>query len=167
MMQLLISLLPCLCLIIRPANAFLLAKSNERISLSLAATKIIPVQPLLPIEGSSSQETTAKSLEIVYTTDLDTIETWITDHASSTSILGIDTESIPRAPWLAYGREPPNEKEGPATLQLSTLDSCLLVHLAHAPRSIPALQDLLQNSSILKAGVGIDDDALELYRSSF
>ena len=140
----------------------------------LFATRTIWAPPLLSTE---TKEEASPPLEIVYTTDTLTVEHWLEKHATSdqtsqddhgTIILGFDTETIPRANFLSYGRRPHNEKEGPATLQLATLDSCLIVHLTHCQQTnLEPLQRILQEKSILKAGVAIDEDALEIYRSSF
>jgi hypothetical protein len=56
---------------------------------------------------------------------------------------------------------------GPAVVQLSTLDSCLVVHLA-SPNGRPSgscskpLEAVLRDESIVKAGVSLDQDMLEL-----
>lgn len=162
-------------------------------SKSFMATKIIQAPPLLFIDGTEEEEegaaVAATELEIVYTTDTPVIEEWLQNHVQSspqprrddgvprsTQILGFDTETVPRANFLPYGRRQQQQQqdgsqppEGPATLQLSTLDSCLVVHLTHclgnAKTNLDALQDVLEDASIIKAGVGIDDDALEMYRS--
>lgn len=61
--------------------------------------------------------------------------------------------------------------DGPATIQLSTPASCIIIQLSrcgdgsalHAP---DILRSVINNPKIIKVGVGIDDDALELYRWS-
>ena len=162
-------LLVWLCLV-WPSLGFLAPICTQPLfPMALFATKTILAPPLLSTEG---KEGAVPALEVVYTTDTSTMEAWLEKHATphdnTATILGFDSESIPRASFLSYGRRPANEREGPATLQLATLDSCLLVHLAHWPQThLEALQCVLQDKSVLKAGVAIDEDALEVYRSSF
>lgn len=57
---------------------------------------------------------------------------------------------------------------GPATVQIATCDSCLVIHLAHlsgkpSEKCIPVLNAILSDETIVKSGVGIDNDMLELY----
>lgn len=56
---------------------------------------------------------------------------------------------------------------GPAVVQLATLDACLVVHLASPngrPSSTcgPPLEAVLRDETIVKAGVSLDQDILEL-----
>jgi hypothetical protein len=58
---------------------------------------------------------------------------------------------------------------GPATVQISVVDACLILQIANEdvgplPDTMPFLQEFLADSTILKAGVGLDQDMLELYR---
>lgn len=58
---------------------------------------------------------------------------------------------------------------GPATVQMSTVEAALVVHLCDKngrpiEDTVPMIQDVLANPSIIKAGVGIDLDMLELVR---
>ena len=61
---------------------------------------------------------------------------------------------------------------GPDVLQLSTCHDCLVVHLssvrthAHKHEIQQALHQCLKNSAVIKVGVGIDDDSIDLWRSS-
>ncbi|KAL7550650.1 hypothetical protein ACHAWF_013863 [Thalassiosira exigua] len=83
-------------------------------------------------------------------------------------IIGFDQESIAKPPWKPDRASLP---DGPATVQLSTPSSCIIVQLArcgdgsaiHAP---DILRSIINDPMIIKVGVGIDDDALELYRWS-
>jgi hypothetical protein len=82
--------------------------------------------------------------------------------------LGFDLESIAKPPWKPDRASLP---DGPATIQLSTPDSCLIVQLAtlgdgSAKNAPSIIRDVVNNPNIIKVGVGIDDDALELYRWS-
>jgi len=102
------------------------------------------------------------------------IERWLQDNigsddASEYSILGFDSESIAKPPWLMPERA--SLPDRPATIQLSTPSSCIIVQLSrcgdgsalHAPE---ILRNVINNPRIIKVGVGIDDDGLELYRWS-
>ncbi|KAL9183805.1 hypothetical protein ACHAXT_004661 [Thalassiosira profunda] len=115
----------------------------------------------------------APELPVLTTKDPRIIERWLDEHVGSDasdghSILGFDTESIAKPPWMPDRASLP---DGPATVQLSTPSSCLVVHLSrcgdgsalHAPE---VLRSIINNPRIIKVGVGIDDDALELYRWS-
>lgn len=115
----------------------------------------------------------APQLPVLTTRDPRIIERWLEDHVGSNgsdeySILGFDTESIAKAPWMPERSSLP---DGPATIQLSTPASCIIIQLSrcgdgsalHAP---DILRSVINNPKIIKVGVGIDDDALELYRWS-
>ena len=118
----------------------------------------------------------APSLPVLTTKDPRVIERWLEENVpaySSTdkdtySVIGFDQESIAKPPWKP---ERANLPDGPATIQLSTPNSCLIIQLSccgdgsalHAPA---ALRDVVNNDRIIKVGVGIDDDALEIYRWS-
>lgn len=123
----------------------------------------------------------APELPVLTTKDSRIIQRWLEEHVPSysgssnsirssysCSILGLDIESISKPPWLPERASLP---DGPATIQLSTPYSCLLVQLSqcgdgsatHAPA---VLREVINNPNVIKVGVGIDDDALELYRWS-
>ena len=59
------------------------------------------------------------------------------------------------------------QRRAPALLQIAGRDACLVVHLTHLDpneEGWPAgLVDVLSNASVLKIGVGIDDDAIDLW----
>ncbi|OEU10449.1 hypothetical protein FRACYDRAFT_246840 [Fragilariopsis cylindrus CCMP1102] len=85
-------------------------------------------------------------------------------------ILGWDMESSPNLPW----RETTNDSYlGPATLQLSTVTNTLVFQIAqdkYGPLCITTgglpkfMNAILENTNIIKTGVAIDDDFIELYR---
>lgn len=69
--------------------------------------------------------------------------------------LGFDTETRP-----AFRK---GEVHPPATLQLSTATATLVVPLLHLDAPPALLLDTLASTHIAKVGVGIDDDAIELW----
>ena len=122
----------------------------------------------------------APELTVLTTKDSNIIRRWLEEHVpsfneansngceESYSILGFDIENIAKPPWKPDRAALP---DGPATIQLSTPDSCLIVQLAilgdgSAKNAPTILRDVINNPNIIKVGVGIDDDALELYRWS-
>lgn len=121
-----------------------------------------------PLDGKVG----APALPVVTTNDPRIVQRWLEDNRIGTddkfSVLGFDTESIAKPPWKPERASLP---DGPATLQLATPTSCLIVQLSvcgdgsarHAP---DALREVINDPRIIKVGVGIDDDALELYRWS-
>jgi len=112
----------------------------------------------------------APELPVLTTKDPRIIERWLEDHVSANeyTVLGFDQESIAKPPWKPERASLP---DGPATIQLSTPTSCIIIHLSrcgdgsslYAPE---ILRSVINNPKIIKVGVGIDDDALELYRWS-
>eukprot|EP00584_Thalassiosira_punctigera_P024925 CAMPEP_0172557342 /NCGR_PEP_ID=MMETSP1067-20121228/72684_1 /TAXON_ID=265564 ORGANISM="Thalassiosira punctigera, Strain Tpunct2005C2" /NCGR_SAMPLE_ID=MMETSP1067 /ASSEMBLY_ACC=CAM_ASM_000444 /LENGTH=431 /DNA_ID=CAMNT_0013346401 /DNA_START=33 /DNA_END=1328 /DNA_ORIENTATION=+ len=115
----------------------------------------------------------APQLPALTTKDSRIIERWLDDHVGSIApneytILGFDQESIAKPPWWPERASLP---DGPATIQLSTPASSIIIQLSlcgdgsalHAP---DILRNVINNPRIIKVGVGIDDDALELYRWS-
>jgi len=122
--------------------------------------------------GSTSVDVddVAEPLRITYTNDPDVVEYWISTvvHASPGEALGVDTEAKPSYIKLRPGEAP----KGPDVLQLSTCQECLVLQLStvqrreHKSKMQRVLSPLLRDRSILKIGVGIDDDALNLWRAS-
>ena len=113
----------------------------------------------------------APELPVLTTKDPRIIERWIDEHVGSSNeytILGFDSETIAKPPWKPERQSLP---DGPATVQLSTTSSCIIIQLAlcgdgsasYAPK---ILQSVINDPKIIKVGVGIDDDALDLYRWS-
>ena len=96
-----------------------------------------------------------------YTNEVRAVDDWLVEHASSADALGFDTETA--SPFA--GRRLPTA--GPHVLQLGKGNDALVVHLARGRSgtlSSKKLADVLRDPSIFKCGVGLDDDALELYR---
>jgi len=117
-------------------------------------------------------------LPIVYTNELAAAEEWVSEHLKPERsslehpvVLGWDMESSPYLPWLEHKYRDGFSYFGPATLQLSTSESSLVVQIAedgfgpiHEGGLPTFLHDLLENPSVIPTGVGIDDDLVELYR---
>jgi hypothetical protein len=111
-------------------------------------------------------------LPVTYTNDANTIRQWMSEHifdqegrkTTYHSFLGVDVESVPNAEWIRPKN--PCMANRPATIQLSSPHAALVIHLTSPQNSqiIPTLANMLKDDSILKVGVGIDDDMLELYR---
>jgi hypothetical protein len=125
---------------------------------------------------------------ITYTNDGYSVSNWLTSNVGKdVQFLGFDTETVPSF------RKNSNQFKGPATLQLATAEGeCLVVHLAHVPRkncfASPAsggikdakdgagllsrlrglddLAEVLRETRVIKAGVGIDADAIDLWREN-
>jgi len=116
----------------------------------------------------------APQLPVLTTRDPRIIERWLDENVNSKgseseyTILGFDSETIAKPPWKPERASLPN---GPATVQLSTTSSCIIVQLAlcgdgSATYAPEILRSILNNPNIILVGVGIDDDALDLYRWS-
>lgn len=121
-----------------------------------------------PLDGPTG----APELPVLTTKDTSVIERWLDDHIGDTtdefSVLGFDVESIAKPPWKPERASLP---DGPATIQLSTPKSCIIIQLSRcgdgsALCAPDILRRVINNPRIIKVGVGIDDDALELYRWS-
>ena len=94
-------------------------------------------------------------LRITYATESSCVESWLCARQHEPAF-GFDTETRP-----AYRK---GEVFAPATLQLSTATDCLVVHLAHLEAPFPAaLVEVLASPDALMCGLGIDDDAIELW----
>ncbi|KAL7465606.1 hypothetical protein ACHAXS_005920 [Conticribra weissflogii] len=122
----------------------------------------------------------APELPVLTTKDHRIIERWLVDNCPTyaaihsnqkipSSVLGFDIESLAKPPWRPERASLP---DGPATIQLSTPTSCIIIPLSrcgpdgsvlHAPEIV---RDVIMNDKVIKVGVGIDDDALELFRWS-
>lgn len=117
-----------------------------------------------PLEGPIG----APPLPVLTTKDPRIIERWLEDNVGEYSILGFDSETVAKLPWRPERASLP---DGPATIQLATPTSCIIVHLSRcgdgsALCAPEILRSVINNPRIIKCGVGIDDDALELYRWS-
>ena len=98
------------------------------------------------------------AMQVTYTTEAKCMEDWIAAHCVGATCVGFDTES----PAVVPGRK---ADFATCVLQLAVGDEVLVAQgsLDAAP---PAVADLLGDASIVKVGVSIDDDAIELYRDS-
>jgi hypothetical protein len=122
-----------------------------------------------PLDGPVS----APALPVLTTKDPRIIERWLEDNVNNNNgmeytILGYDQETIAKPPWMP---ERASLSNGPATIQLSTPTSCIIFQLSlcgdgSAQFAPEVLRQVINNSKIIKVGVGLDDDALELYRWS-
>ena len=90
-----------------------------------------------------------------YATTAECIEEWLIRECDEEATLGFDTETRP-----AFRK---GEVHPPATLQLSTATATLVVPLLHLDAPPALLLDTLASTHIAKVGVGIDDDAIELW----
>ena len=134
-----------------------------------SADLILPPLPVVHFSSLDSAPETAnggiicKSIPVIYTNSPRTISKWLTENISTDGCtLGFDVESNPSTPWTIHPRF-----EGPCTVQLATTDACLVVHLFRTSgrpsiASAPILQAVLSDETIIKAGVGIDKDLIEL-----
>jgi len=112
--------------------------------------------------------TSAAPIPVTYTNSPKIVQNWLADNISSNdkfSILGFDVESVPITPWMHRQAL----FQGPATVQLATPTSCLVVHLSrkynqNISPALNILKAVLEDETIIKAGAAIDDDMLELYR---
>ena len=94
-------------------------------------------------------------LRITYATESSCVESWLCARQHEPAF-GFDTETRP-----AFRK---GEVFAPATLRLSTATDCLVVHLAHLEAPFPAaLVEVLASPDALMCGLGIDDDAIELW----
>jgi ribonuclease D len=100
---------------------------------------------LLPLPEPSSASTASASNEI--------------------QVVGFDLESAPNLPWRKDIRY-----TGPATVQLSVNDAALVLQIAQDEcdgplhDTLPFVNSVLSHDSLLLAGVGMDQDMVELYR---
>lgn len=149
------------------ATAFL--PRNQRRNTRYFTTEA--VLPAIPVVSPADNNTAAYRrgygfpVPVVYTNSPETISKWLSDNIpSEPSVLGFDVESIPHA-LLRHV-----DFEGPATVQLATSESCLVIHLLRktgrpSVASAPILEAVLADENIIKAGVGIDEDMMELYQT--
>ncbi len=142
--------------------------------LDIIPTKIDWESDVLPTEPGRDY---SARLPIVYTNDLSSAEEWARSNLQQEEnsedkpiMLGWDMESSPNLPWKehTYNRD---TYFGPATIQLSTAQSALVLQIAqdgfgpiHEGGLPQFLHDLLIHPNIIPVGVGIDDDMVELYR---
>ena len=139
---------------------------KRMISLSLLAAGL-----LLPNIGERS---------VTYATSGAMVRAWLDEHVEPQCVLGFDTETRPS---YRMGQVHP-----PAVVQLSTSDACLVAQIfvaetyrvgfgkqkktVNTPQEVrggaaevrDALAEVLESSSVFKAGVSIDDDAIDLWQ---
>ena len=97
-------------------------------------------------------------MTVCYTDDARAVNKWLNKNAAGAAALGFDTETA----CAFAGRKPP--APGPHVLQLAAGDACLVAHLVSGDVCASgALADVLSDPSVVKVGVGLDDDAVELY----
>lgn len=147
-----------------PSESYLQSKHFYRHSRYFTVNDVIPPLQLdqeqsLLFPTEDHYRNIACSLPVVYTNSPNTIAKWFSDNVSVYSTLGFDVESN-----QPYGNNP-----GPVTIQLATPNACLVVHLlrqsGHPSRAcLPVLESILMDDRIIKAGVGIDKDMMELRR---
>eukprot|EP00316_Scyphosphaera_apsteinii_P020590 CAMPEP_0119318504 /NCGR_PEP_ID=MMETSP1333-20130426/46653_1 /TAXON_ID=418940 /ORGANISM="Scyphosphaera apsteinii, Strain RCC1455" /LENGTH=352 /DNA_ID=CAMNT_0007324699 /DNA_START=145 /DNA_END=1203 /DNA_ORIENTATION=+ len=120
------------------------------------------------------------SIEITYATCSRCVQEWLMQHRAA--VLGFDTETRPQfikgetanapatlqvVPALMWHHEPSKHSRVlEIVAQLSTASACLVIHLTHCERTkhwLKPLRTLLADPTVLKAGVGIDDDAISLW----
>jgi hypothetical protein len=106
------------------------------------------------------------SIPVLYTNDPQSASQWMETHFSQNDLttVGWDVESVPNVPWM------PANFCGPATVQISVVHAALVVQMVNhkgfpSEDTVPMLRNFLADPSILKAGVGIDKDMMELVRS--
>ena len=106
-------------------------------------------------ENAVLQVESPTALSITYATESSCVESWLSARRHEPAF-GFDTETRP-----AFRK---GVVFAPATLQLSTATDCLVVHLAHLEAPWPAaLVEVLASPETLMCGLGIDDDAVELW----
>jgi len=114
----------------------------------------------------------APPLPCLYTNDPSAVARWIQEFVYEDDrcfFVGFDTERVPEdAPWV---KERGWETDAPATVQISTAESSLVVHLWYCDDDdddddgvFPdALRHLLYDDGIVKVGLGINKDLSNLY----
>lgn len=98
---------------------------------------------------------------VTHATDAATVERWLSHHCTSATVLGFDTET---RPVFKKGQRP----NPPCVVQLSTMDACLVAQIYEPRKNAAAIREALKNAllnrRVLMAGVGIDDDAIDLWQ---
>ena len=114
----------------------------------------LPLSPNLPNEGGGFNP--AGELQVTYATEGRCIEEWFArECGSGAAVLGFDTETRPS---YQKGQVYPT-----ATLQIATASAVLVVHLLHLDAMPAVLVDALASEATLKIGVGVDEDAIDLW----
>jgi len=149
------------------ADAFGLSKRQGRY---YTVEKSVPFLPQIPTNSEYSKtlpySKRLKSLPVTYTNDPKVVQQWLVKKipADGPCILGFDVESVPGNLDLDNRFV---KFKGPATVQLATLEACLVVHLVRpngrpSVACAPILNSVLMDESIVKCGCAIDDDMLAL-----
>ena len=125
----------------------------------------------------SSYHPYCDALAVTYTNDVEAAQAWVDLHFGSSSsssshsnnqggprAMGWDMESAPDLPWRKK-----STYHGPATVQLAVVDAAMVLQIAREDtgpywENLPFLRDILSDPSILKVGVGLDQDMLDLIR---
>ena len=101
---------------------------------------------------------------VTHATDAAAVKRWLSDHCDSgfeSTVLGFDSET---RPVFKKGQRP----NAPSVVQLSTLDACLVAQICGPGKTSAAVRKALTaplaSQTLLKAGVGIDDDAIDLWQ---
>lgn len=145
-----------------------------------------PIPPAKYVTSPSVQKQNAQycipyicgELPIIYTNDPKSVEKWacdniMPDNNNIFSFIGFDVEAVPNVPWRKKTVENSVFYDRPSTVQLSTPFSSIVIQLTsdydlssrnHNNDQLKPLQAILSDPTIIKAGAGIDDDMLELYR---
>lgn len=165
------------------------APSSRRCKISkFSNIRVIPPLEMSLTEATPENSTTSSSyfkengdefcephvcgpLSVTYTNDRSVVSKWMSDNIKPTgsdgsSFIGFDIESVPNAPWMRN-----TQFAGPATIQLSTPQDCLVIHLTrHRGENwcptCPIIGAFLKDETIVKVGADIDRDMLDLYRWS-
>jgi len=102
--------------------------------------------------------TDERCMNVCYTDDAAAVDKWLDKYAAGAAALGFDTET---APSFA-GRK--KHAPGPHVLQIAVGDDVLVAHLVSGDVcSSSALSEVLGDPQCAKVGVGLDDDAVELF----
>ena len=129
---------------------------------------------LVGVRASSAVMSESDGVSDATTTDADGVSD---TESTAPRIVGFDMESSPNLPW----RKPKNGKKGyygPATIQIGTVDAALVIQVAQCGAGkkkyeyeagpiyemIHVVIDILSHPNLIIAGVGIDQDLIELYR---
>ena len=106
----------------------------------------------------ATDERCERCMTVCYTDDARAVNKWLNKNAAGAAALGFDTETA----CAFNGRKP--HAPGPHVIQLAAGDACLVAHLVSGDVCASgALADVLSDHTIAKVGVGLDDDAVELY----
>ena len=106
----------------------------------------------------ATDERCERCMSVCYTDDARAVNKWLNKNAAGAAALGFDTETA-RA---FAGRKDPGP--GPHVLQIAAGDDVLVAQLVSGDVCASrVLADVLSDRAVVKVGVGLDDDAIELY----